>query len=93
MIMAQYRSFRSDTSHGSGPVFEVRRALGISQAHMAELMGYKSYSSVARFERSNQLPRAKKKRQRLFRIVANKCPEESLPYVMALAKGQMRLPF
>lgn len=46
----------SNTSQGSGPVFEVRAALGLSQAAMADRLGV-SHSGIAKWEREGKGPR------------------------------------
>jgi len=71
----------------------VRRAAGISQAHMAFLLGYKYESTVARFERHGGYPTSKRRRALLAKVARDFAPEASLPYAMALAKGQQVIEF
>lgn len=56
--------FRADLSSGSGRVVEIRRALGISQAALAERLGC-SRQTVERCEQSGTEPRTKAVRDNL----------------------------
>lgn len=90
--MMKVGSFCADLSRGSGPVFEVRRALNISQSEMAHLMGYRSQSSISCYERRNcRLPSVK--RRRLIHMAQRYATPDASPYVLALAKGQKVLEF
>lgn len=50
--------FRHDISSGSGPVFEIRAALGLSQTEMAEKLGYSSYGTVYQLEARGGVPKS-----------------------------------
>jgi DNA-binding XRE family transcriptional regulator len=59
--------FRGDTSTGYGPVYEIRRALGLSQAEMAYKIGC-CRDTIQRCERDGVLPHSRASQSLLYAL-------------------------